>query len=168
MYPKTSCIIFRREQQRDTCHYIQCIHTHARVNQPPPQISKGAPVQKPNQKSNAFAMPFVSVRAEGHLDRMLKSGRTGVMTGDSAESSEPLKSSASREIRSGRWSHQSNVSLAPCLTTEPNTPASTDPLNWLSAGPATKASWQQGYFGAEITAVWTQIEMAKAHAIALH
>lgn len=161
MYSKTSCIIFRKEQQRDICQHIRCIHTHVWVSQPPPRISKGAPV---NQKLNAFVMPFVSVRAEGHLDRMLKS----VMTGDAAESNEPLKSSASREIRSGRWSHQSNVSLAPCLTTEPNTPASTDPLNWLSAGPATKASWQQGYFGAEITPVWTQIEMAKAHAIALH
>lgn len=76
------------------------------------------------------------------------------MTGDSAESNEPLKSSASMEIKSGRWSHQSNVSLAPCLTAVPNTPVSTDPLNWLSAGTATKASWQQCYFRAEITPVW--------------
>ncbi len=37
-----------------------------------------------------------TVRAEGQLDRMLKSGRTGVMTGDSDESNEPLRSSVSR------------------------------------------------------------------------
>lgn len=40
-------------------------------------------------------------------------------------------------IRSSRWSHQSNVSPAPCLTVEPHTPTSTDPLNWLSAGELT-------------------------------
>ena len=95
----------------------------------------------------------------------------GVTTGDSAESNEPLRSSVSRGgIRSGQWSHQSNVSPALCLTAEPHTPASTDPLNWLSAGPATKASWQQGYFRAEITRVSTGLrrEAARARAIALH
>lgn len=38
----------------------------------------------------------MSVRVGGQLDRMLESGRTGVMTGDSAESSEPVRSSVSR------------------------------------------------------------------------
>lgn len=45
---------------------------------------------------NAVQRPFVSVRVGGQLDRMLESGRTGVMTGDSAESSEPVRSSVSR------------------------------------------------------------------------
>lgn len=47
-------------------------------------------------------MLIMSLMAEGHPNRMLKSGRTEVMTGDCAESNEPLKSSASRGIRSGR------------------------------------------------------------------
>lgn len=45
---------------------------------------------------NAVQRPFVSVRVGGQLDRMLESGRTGVMTGNSVESSEPVRSSVSR------------------------------------------------------------------------
>lgn len=37
MYPKTSCIIFRKEQH-DFCQH--CIQTHAHEEQPPPQTSK--------------------------------------------------------------------------------------------------------------------------------
>lgn len=145
----------------------QTVPTHETEQQQSPlQISNGSHV---NHKAKMLSLcHFVSVRPEGQLDRMLKSGRSSVMNGHSAESNGPLKSSASREIRSGRWSHQSCVAPAPCLTMEPNTPVSTDPLNWLSAGAATKASWQRGYFGAEITLVWTWIEMARAYASALH